>query len=314
MNKKLALLFPGQGAQYPGMGKDFFDSFSSAKDTFKEADDRLNQNFSRLIFEGPAEELTLTKNSQLALFIVSIAILRSIGQQIGPIVPVACGGLSLGEYTALTAAGKIDFGSCLDLVRVRAQWMQEACQMNPGSMQVVLGLEADQVEKTIGTLHGSHPIWVANINCPGQVVIAGTESGLKIAADALKEQGAKRLLPLEVSGAFHSGLMLPAQEKLAPYIQSAPFTTSSIDVVMNTPGGFVSSTDEMRRYLFEQVVQPVRWEKCVRAMEARGIEAYIEIGAGKTLTGMNKRIGVTSPSLNIEKVADLDALHQFITR
>ncbi len=314
MNKKLALLFPGQGAQYPGMGKDFFDSFSSAKDTFKEADDRLNQNFSRLIFEGPAEELTLTKNSQLALFIVSIAILRSIGQQIGPLVPVACGGLSLGEYTALTAAGKIDFGSCLDLVRVRAQWMHEACLMNPGSMQVVLGLEAEQVEKTIGALHGTHPIWVANINCPGQVVIAGTESGLKIAADALKEQGAKRLLPLEVSGAFHSGLMSPAQEKLAPYIQAAPFTTSSIDVVMNTPGGFVDSTAEMRRYLFEQVVAPVRWEKCVRAMEARGIEAYIEIGAGKTLTGMNKRIGVISPSLNVEKVADLDALHQFITR
>jgi [acyl-carrier-protein] S-malonyltransferase len=310
--RRFAFLFPGQGAQYSGMGLDFYETFPVAKETFQEADDLLNESFSRLIFEGAAAELTLTKNSQIAIFIVSTAILRTVQAQFPILHPFVCAGLSLGEYTALMAAGKISFAECLDLVRVRARAMDEACALKKGVMHVVLGLSEEAVVEVVRAFGPQAQIWVANLNCPQQVVIAGTEEMIAAAVPALKEKGAKRTLPLDVSGAFHSGLMLPAQEKLAPKIAEAALQDSPIGLVMNVPGDFVTDLDGMRRNLFEQVVSPVRWEKGVHAMMAQSIDAYLEMGPGKSLSGMNKRIGVSAPTLSVEKVPDLEQLAKHV--
>lgn len=307
-SKKWAFLFPGQGAQYPGMGKDFYDAFPVARQVFEEADEHLGMQFSRLIFEGPAPELTLTKNSQVAIYITSVAILKTVQHHFPEIIPSVCAGLSLGEYTALTASGRASFKECLDLVKLRAELMQAACEEEKGSMQVVLGLDAQVVEDVVKELPAGTRVWVANLNCPGQVVIAGTPDGLIIAVEALKLKGAKRALPLDVSGAFHSGLMRSAQEKLAPRIESTEFVGSDIAFVMNVPGGFVEDLNDVRQYLIQQVASPVRWEKGVRSMVEQGVDCYLEMGPGKTLAGMNKRIGVAQPTFSIEKISDLEEL------
>ncbi len=308
MKRKWAFIFPGQGAQYVGMAKDFYDEFPIARQTFEEADAFLKTSFSTLIFEGPASELMLTKNSQVAIYIASVAIFRVMQQLYPEIQPTVCAGLSLGEYTALTASGKIAFTDCLQLVRSRALLMHEACERRKGGMHVILGLDADVVEDVISRMGPEADVWVANLNCPGQVVIAGTQEGMSAAIEQLKSKGAKRALALDVSGAFHSGLMVPAQDKLAPEISKVALNESSIELVMNVPGGYVSDLSNVRQYLLDQVASPVRWEKGIRAMMEQGIEGYIEMGPGKTLAGMNKRIGVAPPTLSIEKRSDLDDL------
>ena len=303
MNRKWAFIFPGQGAQYVGMAKDFYEQFRIAKDTFDEADEILGAHFSQLIFTGPSEDLTLTKNSQVAIYIASVAILRTLVEQMPDIHPYVCAGLSLGEYTALTAASKLSFADGLKLVQKRAQFMNDACEAFPGTMSVVLGMEPESVGDAIKALSD---VWVANINCPGQVVISGSMQGIASAAVLLKEKGAKRVLPLDVSGAFHSGLMKQAQERLSSYIMAAPLQSSAVRLVMNVPGGFVDSLEEIQKCMISQVTCPVLWEKGIREMEKEGINSYLEIGCGKTLTGMNKRIGVSAPTFSLEKVADLE--------
>jgi [acyl-carrier-protein] S-malonyltransferase len=302
MSNKVVFIFPGQGAQYVGMGKDFYDQYLVSQEIFEEADELLSMNFSKLIFEGPADELTLTKNSQLAIFITSMAILRAFEQEFPDITPAVCAGLSLGEYTALCAAGKISFADCLLLVQARGLFMHEACTTSPGTMRVVLGMEVDAVREA---LSGLKEVWIANLNCPGQVVIAGTLSGIETAAGVLKEKGAKRVLPLDVSGAFHSPLMADAQTRLSPLIEKTPFEQNSIRVVMNAPGREVSSIEEMKDALKKQVTSPVLWEKGIRGLEESGVELYIEIGCGKTLSGMNKKIGAKAPTFSIEKITDI---------
>ncbi|MBS0628933.1 MAG: ACP S-malonyltransferase [Verrucomicrobia bacterium] len=297
MNKKIAFIFPGQGAQYPGMGRDFYKEFEAAKAVFDEADAILGRPFSQLIFNGPAEELTQTKNSQLAIFITSIAILRVIDLK-----PVVCSGLSLGEYSALVAAGKLSFKDALLLVEARGRLMQEACEKFPGTMVVVLGLEPDLIQEAIAPIGN---VWIANLNCPGQVVIAGTKEGIEKATEVLKEKGARRVLPLEVSGAFHSGLMRSAQEGLQPYIEQLNLVETDVDIVMNVPGNYVSSIQEIRNNVVQQVTSPVYWQKGIEAQVKNGIDLFVEIGPGKTLAGMNKRIGVSVETLSIEKVEDI---------
>ncbi|MBS0616352.1 MAG: ACP S-malonyltransferase [Verrucomicrobia bacterium] len=293
MNKKIAFIFPGQGAQYVGMGKQFYEAFPEARAVFDEAGDHLK----KIIFEGPMEELTQTAIAQVAIFVTSVAILRCI-----PIKPDVCAGLSLGEYTALVAAGRVDFASALKLVAARGKYMQEACEMEKGSMRVVLGLEESQVAACL-----SEGAWIANLNCPGQVVIAGNETALHAAEEKLKAAGARRVLPLEVSGAFHTPLMRPAQEKLQSLLLSAPLQSSDVELVMNVPGAFVQGAEEMRQNLIAQVASPTRWEKGIRAMMEAGVTTFIEIGPGKTLSGMNKKIGV-GETFSVEKPADLAQL------
>ncbi len=307
MTKRWAFLFPGQGAQYPGMGRDFYDTFPIAKATFQEADELLDFPFSQLIFEGSAAELTLTKNSQMAIFIVSTAIYRTVKEQFPSIIPSVCAGLSLGEYTALVASGKTTFAQCLELVCVRANAMHEACEETQGTMQVVLGLSEEVVREVLDHLTPHQAVWIANLNCPEQVVIAGSCEAMPLVADALKQKGAKRVLPLEVSGAFHSAYMASAQAKLDPKIASTPFTSSDVQIVMNVPGNFVTDIADIRRNLFQQVVSPVRWEKGIRAM-MDSVDVFLEMGPGKTLSGMNRKIGVSAPTISIEKIADLEQL------
>jgi [acyl-carrier-protein] S-malonyltransferase len=299
MSKKVAFIFPGQGAQYPGMGRDFFDHYPAAREVFERADAFLERPFSDLIFNGPSEELTKTKNSQLAIFITSLAILAAVKDQLDR--PFVCAGLSLGEYTALVAAGVLDFEDGLALVQARGSFMQKAAESKPGSMQVVLGLAPEAVETVVAPLEG---VWVANLNAPGQVVIAGNVEALEGAASLLKEAGARRVAPLDVSGAFHSGLMEPAKEQLTPLINAVPLDEGEALVVMNVPGDFVSDIEQMRAYLSAQVTHTTHWQKGIEAIEVKGIDLFIEMGPGKTLAGMNRRIGVKAPTLSIEKIED----------
>ena len=306
-NCKVAFLFPGQGSQYVGMGLDFYEKFPVAKKIFDQADEILGRPFSKIIFEGPKEELTQTKNSQPAIYIVSWVIYQVLSQVCPLVVPFLSAGLSLGEYTALAASGKISFEEGLRLVAKRAELMQEACVISPGSMQVVLGMEEQAIQTVLSSLTGNVAS-IANINCPGQVVIAGTHEGLEIASGALKQAGAKRVLPLDVSGAFHSSLMQSAREGLSPFLMNAKLEDSSVLFVMNTPGEFVQDSDQIRRNLICQVTEPVRWQAGIEAMVREGVTHFIEIGCGKTLQGMNKRIGVKVPTYSIEKLEDLDGL------
>jgi [acyl-carrier-protein] S-malonyltransferase len=307
MSKKIVFLFPGQGAQYVAMGKDFYDQFPSAREVFEEADDLLRFSLSKLIFEGPADELMLTKNSQVAIFVTSLAILRVFREQFPEIEPTICAGLSLGEYTALVAAGKISFADGLSLVRARGQFMHEACLSAPGTMRVVLGLSPEKVQSVL-----PEGVWIANLNCPGQVVIAGTQKKLEAVEPLLKEQGAKRVLPIDVSGAFHTPHMREAKEKLRPLIERTAIKESPVTVVMNTLGAPANSNTELKEALIRQVTSSVLWEKGIRHIDAEGVDLYIEIGCGTTLRGMNKKIDVKAPTLNIEKIQNLEEFSQHV--
>ncbi len=306
MNRDRAFIFPGQGAQYVGMGKDFYDKYPSAKQTYDQADDLLSLHLSKLIFNGPSKEMMLTKNSQISVYVTSMAILKVISEEFPDLTPSICAGLSLGEYSALTAAKKLAFTDGVALVRARGEFMNEAALKYPGSMAVVLGIALGEVQECLKDFQNK--VWIANLNCPGQVVISGAIKDLERASKVIKEKGANRILPLDVSGAFHSGLMSEAQEKLGQKLNEVPIHESSIEIVMNVPGEFVEDIEGVRKNLFNQVTNPVRWEKGVRAMMERQTALYVEIGCGNTLSGMNKKIGTTGMSVNVNKVEDLDNL------
>ncbi len=308
MSRKLAFLFPGQGAQTMGMGKDFFEHFSSAKETFQEADDVLGIHLSKVVFEGPQEELTRTDRCQVAIFVTSVALLRTLQSQFPDFHPVFCAGLSLGEYTALTAAGALPFADCLQLVKRRSHLMHQACTTHPGTMAVVIGKTPQEVETLLQQMGPGRTVWMANLNCPGQVVLAGTQEGIAAAERHLKAAGVKRMLSLDVAGAFHCPLMEEARRALEPHILTAPLRQGDAELVMNAKGGIAGTIEEMRRLLIEQVTAPVYWEKGVRAMEERGVDLYVEIGPGTTLAGMNRRIGTQAETVSIGKIEDLETI------
>lgn len=306
---RIAFLFPGQGSQYPGMAQDFYHQFSVARLTFEEADDLLQKSISKIILQGPEKELTETKNSQVGIYVASVAILRVI-QELYDLKPFVTAGLSLGEYTALTAGEWLTFRQALPLVQYRGKYMNEACETTKGTMAVVMGLESQQVEDIVREVNLPNDLWVANFNCPGQVVISGSTKGIEAGMEAAKARHAKRILPLQVHGAFHSGLMQEAKEKLAPLIREAPIVKGSAEIAMNVPGNIVKDVDSVRRYLIDQVTHSVRWEQGIRAMEQENVDLFLEFGPGKTLGGMNKRIGVKAPTIAIDKIEDLDQLLQ----
>lgn len=305
---KIALIFPGQGAQYPGMGRKFHESSATVRETFEQANDILGRNLSDIILNGPEDVLTQTKNSQTGIFVMSIALLRAIQETFPAVSPAYTSGLSLGEYTALTAADMLPFEQCLPLVQHRGTFMNDACEATNGTMAVILGLGADEVEALVQEVNLPKDLWTANFNCPGQVVISGTQKGIEAGTEAAKSKGAKRVLPLQVHGAFHSGLMRQAEDRLTPYVEAAEICKSETGLVMNVTGALAEEIPTVKRNLIKQVTSSVRWEQGVRHLMTLGVDLFIEVGCGKSLSGFNKRIGVPVPTINIENPEDMEKL------
>ncbi|MBM3201454.1 MAG: ACP S-malonyltransferase [Chlamydiae bacterium] len=307
--KQYVMIFPGQGAQYVGMAKDFYEQFDLAKQVFEEAADIVSFNVADLVFNSDAEELSLTKNSQLGIYVASMAILRVIEKDFGLNTPMVAAGLSLGEYSALTAANKIKFADCLTLVRARGLYMHEASLEEQGTMAAVLGLEEEAVSSALKGL----PVYVANLNCMGQVVISGKKEFFPAATEQLKQAGAKRVIPLDVSGAFHTDLMDSAKIRLEPKILQTPFYSSSVDVFMNVSAKKAETEEEIKKNLIAQVVSPVRWQASIKEIEKLSPSLYLEIGPGTTLAGMNRKNQVVSATVSIGKVEDLKLLEGALT-
>ncbi|MDR6124214.1 [acyl-carrier-protein] S-malonyltransferase [Bacillus sp. SLBN-46] len=289
---KVAFVFPGQGSQIVGMGKELAEKYSEVMGYFEKADKTLDTKLSQLIFEGPKEELTKTYNTQPALLTTSLAILdffRKSGIQADFVA-----GHSLGEYTALVAAGVLSFEEGVIAVRKRGEFMEHAVPNGEGSMAAVLGLDRDPLSVvTKAVSEEGFPVSLANLNCPGQIVISGSREGVERAGVKAKEAGAKRVLPLEVSGPFHSSLMKPAAEQLREVLDGMEMKDAEIPVVINVTAQPVSSASEIKDKLIEQLYSPVQWEDSVTKMIDLGVDTFIEIGPGKVLSGLIKKIDKT---------------------
>lgn len=301
---KLAFVFPGQGAQAVGMGKDFCEQYEVAKKLFKEADEALGYSIKDMCFEGPAEDLKLTANTQPAILTMSV-IANEILKEHG-IQPDVVGGHSLGEYSALVAADVMDFQDAVLLVHKRGQFMQEAVPVGQGGMAAIIGLSDEVIveacEKATKT---AGEVQAVNFNCPGQTVIAGTTAGVEAAVEMLKEAGAKKAVILPVSAPFHSTLMKPAAVKLAAELDKVDIRDAKIPVVSNYTGKLEESAADIKANLVAQADHPVKWIDCVKTMQEFGADTFVEAGPGKTLCGFNRRIDKSLTSMNVENIESL---------
>jgi len=302
---KLAFLFPGQASQYPGMGRDLAANFPESRAVFDEADAALGFPISKLCFEGPEEDLKLTENTQPAILTVSVAAYRALEKR--GIAPDFTAGHSLGEYSALVAAGALDFSAAVKLVRQRGRYMQEAVPAGEGAMAAILGLSPADVAEVCKKAAGGEVVSPANLNSPEQTVIAGTAAAIKRAVETASQSGAKRAVILPVSAPFHCGLLAPAQKRLEPDLRAAKFGALRFPLITNVDAEVVTSGEEAREALIRQVTMPVRWLDSMREMIDQGVNIFVEVGPGKVLSGLLRQIDRSVRCFNVEDAASLQA-------
>jgi [acyl-carrier-protein] S-malonyltransferase len=301
---KLAYIFPGQGSQYPGMGKNLVENFSVAKRIFEEADDALQLLISKLCFEGSVEDLQLTENTQPAIFTTSAAVFRTIQSEGFPI-PDYVAGHSLGEYSALFAAPSLSLPDAVRTVRARGRYMQEAVPVGTGAMAAVIGGSLEYIEAACAEASQGQVCAPANINSPNQVVIAGNTEAIDRAIELLKAKGAKRVVKLNVSAPFHSALMAPAQERLAADLDAIQFQDLTTPLVTNVDAAIITNGAEAQDALIRQVTAPVRWLESMELLINEGVDTFIELGPGKVLTGLMRQINRDVKCFNVEDTASL---------
>jgi [acyl-carrier-protein] S-malonyltransferase len=290
-----AYVFPGQGAQFIGMGKDLYETSPVAQELFKKANEILGFDITEIMFDGTDEQLKETKVTQPAIFLHSVILAKVLGDDFKPNMVA---GHSLGEFSALVASGVLSFEDGLKLVYQRALAMQAACEAEPSTMAAILGLEDDKVEEICASI--DEVVVAANYNCPGQLVISGSNKGIEIACEKATEAGAKRAIPLPVGGAFHSPLMEPAREKLEKAIKDTPFSKGVCPIYQNVTARAVSDIDEIKQNLIAQLTAPVRWTQTMQQMIADGCEEVIEVGPGKVLQGLFKKVDRKFPTSSAE--------------
>lgn len=302
---KTAFLFPGQASQYPGMGRSLAETFASARRVFEEADAALGFPLSKVCFEGSEDELKLTENTQPAILAVSVAaahVLEENGVQ-----PDYVAGHSLGEYSALVAAGSLDFSAAVKLVRNRGRYMQEAVAHGDGAMAAILGLAPAEVGEICKKAAGGEVVCAANLNSPEQTVISGTAAAVKRAVEIASQSGAKRAVILAVSAPFHCGLMKPVEARLEPELRAARFGPLRFPLVTNVDAEAIVTGEEARAALVRQVCAPVRWEESIREMIEQNVRIFLEVGPGRVLSGLLRQIDRSVRSFNVEDAASLQA-------
>jgi [acyl-carrier-protein] S-malonyltransferase len=302
---KIVFMFPGQGAQYVGMGKDFYDSFACSKEIFDKANEVLDIDVKKLCFEEN-EDINITEYTQAAMVTASVAILKKI-EEMG-LKPDLTAGLSLGEYCALVASDVMSFEDAVKVVRQRGILMQDTVPAGEGAMSAVLGMKKEAIEAVLPDVEGI--VTIANYNCPGQIVITGEETAVAAAGEALKAAGARRVIPLKVSGPFHCELLKGAGEKLGQELEKVEIQSFTVPYVTNVTAQYVTGPEQVKKLLVSQVSSSVRWQQCVEQMIDDGVDTFIEIGPGKTLTGFLKKINRNVKALHVEKTEDLDEVRK----
>ena len=308
---KTAFVFPGQGSQKVGMLQDLYNEYPIVKQRFEEADQALGYSISQLCFEGPDTELVKTANTQPAILTASVACYEILKEK--GFTPDIVGGHSLGEYSAMVAAGVIDFKDAVYLVHKRGEFMQDAVPLGEGAMAAIINLDrdtvvaiCDKITEEVGSVQA------VNFNCPGQIIISGKTEAVEKACEAMKEAGAKRALPLPVSGPFHSRLMEPAAARLKEEMDKIEFHDAQVPVVTNVTGKILTKAQDIKDSLLVQVASPVLWEDCVAEMVNFGAQAFVEVGPGKVVTGFTKKINKEMQLANVEDLASLDKCLEFL--
>lgn len=302
---KIAFMFPGQGAQYVGMGKEFYENNEKSRKIFEAASEAVDLDIKALCFEEN-DDINITEYTQIAMLTAEAAMLQAV-LDLG-IKPDVTGGLSLGEYTALVASGVMDFEDCARVVRKRGIYMQDEVPAGQGGMAAIIAMDADKIAEILEKVDGI--VGIANYNCPGQIAISGEKAAVDKACELLKEAGAKRCIPLNVSGPFHSPMLKGAGEKLAKELENVEIHDIATPYVTNVTGGLVTDKNQVKELLATQVSHSVKWIQCVESMLADGVDTFVEIGPGKTLSSFVKKINKEVTIVNVDKYEDLNKLKE----